>query len=257
MVDKSNVPKFSDNQIAEMKAIIEQNERQKVAIEAGRKYEIITELNPGQKQMCADVVEEQKQPKQVDWKQPEPTELAEKIKKWFKDYAENATHEMMSDDEFKEQLKYTISLNADSHLDESFRKLAAMHTFPRLVVSKEEPDFNKECAYFVKHIIKPTEQRSVLLGRLAHKTELSFNRDHPDVKLMTERVAALCIQIHGKDKVVTHFDTFASKVVGFCDEFTKESPSMPSKWNVAAFRDLNPVLRLASGCGDVCPKGDG
>ena len=49
MVEKSNVPKYSENQIAEMKAIIEQNERQKVAIEAGRKYEIITELNPGQK----------------------------------------------------------------------------------------------------------------------------------------------------------------------------------------------------------------
>ena len=32
---------------------------------------------------------------------------------------------------------------------------------------------------------------------------------------------------------------------------------MPSKWDTPSFRDLNSLLRLASGSGDYCPRGCG
>ena len=67
----------------------------------------------------------------------------------------------------------------------------------------------------------------------------------------------MCIHIHGKVAVKEHVEAFVTKLVGWCEEFTKTTASMPSKWNTVLFRDLNSLLRLASGSGDFCPRGCG
>ena len=67
----------------------------------------------------------------------------------------------------------------------------------------------------------------------------------------------MCIHIHGKALVKTHAAKFVNKLVGFCEVFTAKTASMPSKWDTPSFRDLNSLLRLASGSGDYCSKGCG
>ena len=193
----------------------------------------------------------------VDWQQPTDEKIPDECLKWFTEYIQGAAHDKMSNDDFDENLQHYLSLSFIEHCDESFSKLAAMHKYPEKIVNKEDCDFLKESAFFVKHIIKPTEQRGAVLGKLAHKSALGFSRDHPDLKKMTERYAALCIHVHGRAKIKDHAQKFVSKLVGFCEEFTARTASMPSKWNTPAFRDVNSLLRLACGSGDYCPRGCG
>ena len=238
---------------SEQQAQLDQDARQQQLLAQGQNFQQVSILNPGQQLMVQQVVAEQ----QVDWLQPDPSQFHDSLLKWFKDYASSATHDKMSNDDFAAFLQQAILLDHDSHLDDAFRKLAAMHKFPKKIINKDDVDLLKECGYFVRHIIKPAEQRTLLLGRLANKGELSFHRDHPDLKMFTERFAALCIHIHGKTEVEKFADKFATKLEMFCNEFTKNTASMPSKWSTPAFRDVNSLLRLACGCGDLCAKGCG
>ena len=240
-----------EQEVQRNQVMIEQKNQQRLLEESGQ-VQVVPQIHPGHSQVIPKVSSPP-----VDWKQPEAESLADACLKWFKDYLQVATNDKMSDDAFGESLKHYLGLTFDGHCDESFSKLAAMHKYPSKIINKEDIEFVKESAYFIKHIIKPTEQRGTVLGSLAHKGVLSFHRDHPDLQKLTERFAAMCIHIHGVTLVKEHAAKFVNKLVGFCEEFTARTASMPSKWDTPSFRDLNSLLRLASGSGDYCPRGCG
>ena len=101
-----------------------------------------------------------------------------------------------------------MEVDQEDLIDCRLRKYLAPHQYPFVFKNESDPKFIKEVQSFLRTVVKPTINRSLVLQDMLDDDQLMFHRDNPSVEIQTRRLTELLIKCYGKEKVSTNATFF-------------------------------------------------